>query len=81
MFWYLSIGGALMLLSYAVYRQDIVFILGQSSGMFIYARNLQLIRNEARRMANATRAPKSGITQFTAAVEQHTTVSQHRKAA
>lgn len=81
MFWYFSIGGALILLSYAVYRQDVVFILGQSSGMFIYARNLQLIRNEKRRMAIETRAPESEIIQFTAAVEQHKTVSQQRKAA
>ena len=43
-FWYFSIGGASMLLTYAIYKQDIVFILGQSSGMFIYVRNLQLIR-------------------------------------
>lgn len=81
MFWYFSIGGALILLSYAVYRQDVVFILGQSSGMFIYARNLQLIRNEKRRMAIETRAPESEINQFTAGVEQHKTVSQQRKAA
>ena len=45
-FWYFSIGGAMILLAYAVYKQDIVFTLGQSSGMFIYVRNLQLIRNE-----------------------------------
>lgn len=42
-FWYLSIGGGLMLLSYAIYRQDIVFILGQSMGVIVYARNLMLI--------------------------------------
>lgn len=42
-FWYMSIGGSLLLLAYAGYRRDPVFILGQSSGMFIYLRNLQLI--------------------------------------
>lgn len=43
-FWYLSIAGGLTLLAYAIYRADPVFILGQSTGVFIYARNLYLIR-------------------------------------
>lgn len=43
-FWYLSIGGGLTLLTYAIYRADPVFVLGQSTGVFIYARNLYLIR-------------------------------------
>lgn len=43
-FWYLSIAGGLTLLSYAIYRADPVFILGQSTGVFIYARNLYLIK-------------------------------------
>ncbi|MGQ9859241.1 MAG: lipid-A-disaccharide synthase N-terminal domain-containing protein [Thermodesulfobacteriota bacterium] len=42
-FWYLSLGGSLILLAYAIYRQDLVFILGQSTGSFIYVRNLMLI--------------------------------------
>ncbi len=48
MFWYLSIGGGVILFSYALYRRDPVFILGQGVGVFIYARNLWLIRNEDR---------------------------------
>ncbi|MBS61478.1 lipid-A-disaccharide synthase N-terminal domain-containing protein [Salinisphaera sp.] len=44
-FWYLSIAGGITLLGYAVYRADPVFILGQSTGVFIYARNLFLIRH------------------------------------
>ncbi|MEL7211071.1 MAG: lipid-A-disaccharide synthase N-terminal domain-containing protein [Pseudomonadota bacterium] len=47
-FWYFSIGGGLILLAYAIYRQDPVFILGQSMGLFIYLRNLWLIRVERR---------------------------------
>jgi len=47
-FWYLSISGGLMLFAYACYRADPVFILGQSVGVFIYARNLWLIRAERR---------------------------------
>jgi len=42
-FWYLSLGGSLILLAYALYRQDLVFVLGQSTGSLIYIRNLMLI--------------------------------------
>lgn len=48
-FWYLSIGGGVILLAYAVYRQDPVFILGQAMGVFIYLRNIWLIHAERRR--------------------------------
>jgi lipid-A-disaccharide synthase-like uncharacterized protein len=48
-FWYFSLLGGLVLFSYAVYRADPVFILGQSMGVFIYSRNLWLIH------ANKTR--------------------------
>lgn len=43
-FWYFSIGGGIILLAYAIWRQDPVFILGQSTGVLIYARNLYFIR-------------------------------------
>lgn len=46
LFWYFSIGGALVLLVYALWRRDPVFVLGQSLGLGIYARNLWLIRAE-----------------------------------
>ena len=39
-FWWFSIGGGLILLAYAIYRKDPVFILGQAMGVFIYIRNL-----------------------------------------
>lgn len=45
-FWYFSIAGGVVLLAYAIYRLDPVFILGQSLGVVIYARNLWLIRHE-----------------------------------
>ena len=47
-FWYLSMAGGLILLTYAIYRRDVVFILGQSTGVFIYARNLWLIHKDRR---------------------------------
>lgn len=43
LFWYFSLAGGLTLLAYAIYKQDPVFILGQSAGAFIYVRNLVLI--------------------------------------
>lgn len=47
-FWWFSIGGGAILLLYALYRRDPVFILGQGMGLFIYVRNLWLIRDERR---------------------------------
>ncbi len=46
LFWYLSIAGSVLLLAYSIHRKDPVFILGQSLGIFIYSRNLYLIRRE-----------------------------------
>ena len=42
-FWYFSFAGGLMLFIYAIYRMDPVFILGQGSGLLIYARNIHFI--------------------------------------
>lgn len=47
-FWYLSISGGLLMLAYAIYRKDPVFILGQSTGVIVYARNLMLIHRSKR---------------------------------
>jgi lipid-A-disaccharide synthase-like uncharacterized protein len=47
-FWYFSVGGGLLLLVYAIHRQDPVFILGQGAGLFVYARNLYFIRRAPR---------------------------------
>lgn len=45
-FWYFSVAGGVTLFAYALYRQDPVFIIGQSTGLLIYARNLYFIRNQ-----------------------------------
>ncbi|MBB5754871.1 lipid-A-disaccharide synthase N-terminal domain-containing protein [Prosthecomicrobium pneumaticum] len=47
-FWTFSILGGSMLLVYAIYREDPVFILGQAAGLFIYLRNIWFIRREKR---------------------------------
>jgi lipid-A-disaccharide synthase-like uncharacterized protein len=52
-FWFFSIGGGLTLLIYAIYRVDPVFIVGQGAGLFVYFRNLYLIRRKARHLAEA----------------------------
>jgi lipid-A-disaccharide synthase-like uncharacterized protein len=49
-FWYFSLGGGIILLIYAVLRNDLVFILGQATGLFIYTRNVIFIwRDRAKR--------------------------------
>ena len=45
-FWYFSLVGGVVLFTYALYRRDPVFILGQSMGLLIYIRNLWLIHAE-----------------------------------
>jgi len=45
-FWYLSLLGGITLLLYSIYKRDPVFILGQSTGVLIYSRNLYLIQRE-----------------------------------
>ncbi len=52
-FWLLSIGGGLLLLVYALYRKDPVFIAGQAFGVFVYLRNLYLVLHERRTAAVA----------------------------
>jgi lipid-A-disaccharide synthase-like uncharacterized protein len=47
-FWFFSIGGGLLLLVYALYRRDPVFIAGQAFGVFVYLRNLQFVLRERR---------------------------------
>ncbi|GHB36207.1 membrane protein [Pseudovibrio japonicus] len=51
-FWFFSIGGGTLLLTYAIVKEDPVFIAGQSLGLIIYFRNLWLIYKEKRRDPN-----------------------------
>ena len=43
-FWWFSLAGGVTLLAYASWRGDPVFVLGQGLGLFVYLRNLMLIR-------------------------------------
>ena len=47
LFWYLSILGSLILLTYAIHIRNPVFILGFLPNTFVYTRNLILIRMRA----------------------------------
>ncbi len=42
-FWYISILGSVILLTYSIHRRDLIFILGLSLNTLIYVRNLHLI--------------------------------------
>ncbi len=51
-FWYFSLGGGVLLLIYALYRKDAVFIAGQAFGVFVYLRNLYFVLHD-RKVARA----------------------------
>lgn len=51
-FWYFSLFGGLLLLTYAIMKKDIVFIVGQSFGSFVYLRNLYFIRRNRQKTAD-----------------------------
>ena len=48
LFWFLSVAGGVILLCYAIQLANIVFIVGQVTGLAIYLRNLQLILQSRR---------------------------------
>jgi lipid-A-disaccharide synthase-like uncharacterized protein len=46
-FWYLSLLGGMMLLSYSCFwKRDVVIALGQVIGLVVYVRNIMLVRAE-----------------------------------
>ena len=47
-FWYMSLIGGLITLTYAIYRKDPVFIAGQGFGVFVYLRNLYFVLRDRR---------------------------------
>jgi lipid-A-disaccharide synthase-like uncharacterized protein len=52
-FWWFSIGGGLLLLIYALYRKDAVFIAGQAFGILVYVRNLYFVLRERKTITSA----------------------------
>lgn len=54
-FWYLSLGGGLLLLAYAISRVDPVIITGQALGVVVYTRNLMLVYKKERELRDLRR--------------------------
>ena len=52
-FWFFSIGGGALLLVYALYRRDPVFIAGQALGLLVYIRNVYFIVLNGRQVAGS----------------------------
>ena len=51
-FWFFSVGGGTLLLVYALYRRDPVFIAGQALGLVVYLRNLYFIALHKEQMSS-----------------------------
>ncbi|MGB0788137.1 MAG: lipid-A-disaccharide synthase N-terminal domain-containing protein [Marinirhabdus sp.] len=45
-FWYISLAGSVLILTYAIFRGDIVLFLAHSVGMLVYARNIFISKKE-----------------------------------
>lgn len=81
LFWWFSFFGGAMLFTYFVWRVDVVGVLGQSTGVVIYARNLRLIMKQKRRdRRDAARAAEVEHTTHTMAAPEQTTQNVSRPA-
>lgn len=63
-FWWMSLVGGAMLLTYFIWRRDVVGVLGQSIGVIVYSRNLVLIHRRARALRGTPLPRKSGNESF-----------------
>jgi len=59
-FWYLSLVGTVILLTYSIHQRDPVFIVGFSVNMIIYVRNLYFIYRNRPAEAAATHESRPG---------------------
>ncbi len=66
-FWWFSFFGGVMLFVYFAWRQDPIGVIGQTSGVVIYARNIRLIHKQRQRAARAAAAPSNPSTPSPAA--------------
>jgi lipid-A-disaccharide synthase-like uncharacterized protein len=46
-FWYLSVAGGVILLSYAIHQREVVFIIGEAVTLAIFLRNVIMLRKQA----------------------------------
>jgi lipid-A-disaccharide synthase-like uncharacterized protein len=56
-YWWMSLIGGVTLFAYFAWRQDVPALLGQCSGVVIYARNIRLIHKHRRRAAALASSP------------------------
>jgi len=56
-YWWMSLCGGVVLFAYFGWRQDLVGILGQATGIVIYARNIRLLYKHRRRESQAQSEP------------------------
>src|SRR4051812_49695602 len=75
-FWWLSLLGGLILLSYAIHRRDPVIIVGQAMGLVVYARNLMLVERARRR---ALKRQKRSEPESTSTSRPHRVDSPNRR--
>ena len=47
-FWFLSLFGSSLILIYAIFRKDPVLLLGHSLGIFLYVRNILILKTESK---------------------------------
>jgi lipid-A-disaccharide synthase-like uncharacterized protein len=66
-FWWLSLLGGAILLSYALSRRDPVIVVGQALGIFVYTRNLALIQKGRRRAEKTLGRQQQDVLDVTAA--------------
>lgn len=55
-FWLISLTGSLIIVSYALVRRDPVLILGQSTGIMVYSRNVWILRQSKKQDAGKIKA-------------------------
>ena len=74
-FWFFSIGGGIILLVYALYQHDPVFIVGQGLGLIIYLRNLAFIFGQ-KAVAEPPESPKTSMVLLLDELEQRLRVER-----
>lgn len=47
-FWYFSVAGGVTLLTYAIHRHELVFIIGETVTLCVFLRNLQFLHGPVR---------------------------------
>jgi lipid-A-disaccharide synthase-like uncharacterized protein len=67
-FWWLSVGGTLMLLAYAWFTGDAVFLIGPTLNLFLYLRNLMIAYRGRRLGSVAVLAPLAVVMLITGGV-------------